>query len=90
MAKKKATETKVAAKSVKSTATVKELRNKTVAELAEALRTTKADLAEASRMNAAGELVNPRVLPNLRKTIARIHTLMVEKATLEVKGKEDK
>ena len=90
MAEKKAVETKAAAKSVKSTVTVKELRSKTAADLAETLKATKADLAEASRMNAAGELVNPRVLPGLRKTIARIHTLMVEKATPDVKGKEDK
>lgn len=89
MAKKKTVDTKASVKTVKSTVTVKELRAKSAKELAEVLKTTKADLVEASRMHAAGELVNPRVLGNLRKTIARIYTLMVEKALEEVKGKED-
>lgn len=83
---KKAVETK--AKVVKPTSTVKELREQSVKELGATLKNVKADLAEAQRSHAAGELVNPRVLGMMKKTIARVQTLAKEKA-LEAKGKED-
>lgn len=86
---KKVAETKTKAKVVKSTTTVKELRGQSIKELAETLKSIKTDLAEAQRSHAAGELVNPRVLGGFKKTIARVNTLMKEKA-LETKGKEDK
>jgi ribosomal protein L29 len=86
MAKK--AETKVTTKTVKSTVTTEELRKQSLTELAETLKSVKADLAEANRSHAAGELVNPRVLAMFKKTIARVQTLMVEKAR-EAKGKED-
>ena len=86
---KKAVETKPkAAKTVKPTSTVKELRAQSAKELAETLKSVQADLAEARRTHAAGELVNPRVLSMFKKTIARVQTLLKEKA-LEAKGKED-
>ena len=86
MAKK--AETKVTAKTVKSTVTTKDLRSQTVAELNDTLKTVKADLADAKRSHAAGELVNPRVLSMFKKTIARVQTLIVEK-TREAERKED-
>lgn len=86
MAKK--ADTKVEVKNVKSTVTVKDLQGQSLKELAETLKTVRADLAEARRSHAAGELVNPRVLSMFKKTIARVQTLMVEKAR-EDKGKED-
>lgn len=86
MAKK--AETKVTTKTVKSTVTTEELRKQSATELAETLKSVKADLAEAKRSHAAGELVNPRVLSMFKKTIARVQTLMVEKAR-EAKRKED-
>lgn len=86
MAKK--AETKVLTKTVKSTVSIKEIREKSVKELNEMLIEVKKDFAEASRSHAAGELVNPQVLGMFRKTIARVKTMMVQK-TREAKGKED-
>ena len=86
MAKK--AETKVTTKTVKSTVTTEELRKQSAAELAETLKSVKADLAEAKRSHGAGELVNPRVISMFKKTIARVQTLMVEKAR-EAERKED-
>ncbi len=86
MAKK--AETKVEVKNVKSTVAVEDLRGQSLKELAETLKTVRADLAESRRTHAAGELVNPQVLSMFKKTIARVQTLMVEKAR-EDKGKED-
>jgi ribosomal protein L29 len=86
MAKK--AETKVTSKTVKSTVTTKDLRTQSLEELAETLKTVKADLAEARKSHAAGELVNPQVLALFKKTIARVQTLIVEKAR-EAERKED-
>ena len=86
MAKK--AETKVTTKTVKSTVSTEDLRKQSVAELDDTLTTVKADLAEAKRSHGAGELVNPRVLSMFKKTIARVQTLMVEKAR-EAERKED-
>lgn len=85
---KKAAETKVTTKTVKSTVTTKDLRTQSLVELAETLKNVKVDLADARRSHAAGELVNPQVLAMFKKTIARAQTLMVEKAR-EAERKED-
>ncbi len=57
---------------------VAELRGKKPAELTKLLADTQKELADARRGLAAGELVNPRVITQHRKTIARIMTVMRE------------
>ena len=47
---------------------------KTLDQLKEELITKRSDLLEAKRSNAAGELVNPRVITNTKKEIARLLT----------------
>ena len=42
------------------------------------LQAKRADLVEAKRANAAGELVNPRVITAYRKDIARLMTQINE------------
>lgn len=66
----------------------KDLRGKDTPELAKELLTVRKDLADARRAHVAGELVNPRVIKNYRKDIARLMTIMVEK-TRSAQGKED-
>lgn len=94
MAKKEATEVKKTAKKavektpVKSTRTAEELRGKDLKQLLDELKATQADLADARRSLTAGELVNPNVIPKYRKEIARIQTIIAQKAR-EVQGKED-
>jgi ribosomal protein L29 len=51
------------------------------AKLAEA----RTDLLEARRSNAAGELVNPRVITKTRKEIARLSTALRAAERAEVK-----
>jgi ribosomal protein L29 len=46
----------------------------TAEELATQLQTKQADLHDAKRSHAAGELVNPRVITQTRKEIARLKT----------------
>lgn len=72
----------------KATFAPKDLRGKDIKVLLDDLKANKADLADARRSLAAGELVNPNVISNYRKTIARIQTIIVEKARLD-HGKED-
>lgn len=86
MAKKQTAESKQP--TVKATVSVNDLRTQTLAELNKTLKSVKADLAEARKSHAAGELVNPQVLALFKKTIARVQTLMVEKAR-ETERKED-
>ncbi len=86
---KKAAETKASSKTVKSTVSVADLRAQSAAELTTTLANAKSELADARRSHAAGELVNPRVLGNYRKTIARVETLLREKSREEVEEKED-
>lgn len=57
---------------------VAELRGKKPAELTELLTSNQKDLADARRGLAAGELQNPQVIAQHRKTIARIMTIMNE------------
>ena len=47
---------------------------KTVDELRAELATKQQDLNDSHRSHKAGELVNPRVLGQIRKEIARLHT----------------
>lgn len=92
MAKAEKTTKKVAPKAPakKPTAILKaaDLRKEDLKVLASKLVDVQKDLTEAHRTHAAGELVNPRVLRNYRKDIARLKTVMVEKAR-EASGKED-
>jgi len=55
---------------------IAELLDKKPAELAELLATTQKELADARRGLAAGELANPRIITENRKSIARIMTVM--------------
>ena len=55
---------------------IAELRTKKPSELTELLAHEQNDLAAARRGLAAGELSNPRVIAQHRKTIARIMTVM--------------
>ncbi len=68
--------------------TVKDLRLKTQQELTDLLLDAHKDLAGSRRSLAAGELVNPRVISIYRKDIARLKTLLIEKAREETR-KED-
>lgn len=52
---------------------------KSVEDLAIELTTKRSDLLEARRSNAAGELVNPRVITTYRKDIARLMTQINER-----------
>lgn len=93
MAKKEATEVKKSVKktekvSPKSARTVSELRNQDIKQLLDELKSAQTDLANARRSLAAGELVNPNVISKYRKEIARIQTVIAQKAR-EVQGKED-
>ena len=47
---------------------------KTIDELRAELAATQQDLNDSRRSHKAGELVNPRVLGQIRKEIARLHT----------------
>ena len=47
---------------------------KTIDELRVELATKQQDLNDSRRSHKAGELVNPRVLGQIRKEIARLHT----------------
>ena len=87
----KATEIKTVttAKVVKNGfASAKDLREKSVKDLAARLVELNKDLADARRGLAAGDLMNPRVIGNYKKEIARLKTVLVEKARTD-QGKED-
>lgn len=56
---------------------------KTVADLHNELAEKRKDLVEAKRSNAAGELVNPRVITSYRKEIARLLTEINQKKEQE-------
>lgn len=79
---------KTTAKVVSTGFTPKEIREKDIKSLLDDLKTVRADLADARRSLAAGELVNPNVISKYKKTIARIQTVVAEKARID-HGKED-
>lgn len=83
--KKRSTKTEVK-KIVLSTS--KELREQDAKALTGKIVEAQKDLADARRSLIAGELVNPRVIGNYRKEIARLKTILVEKARQST-GKED-
>jgi large subunit ribosomal protein L29 len=55
-----------------------ELRGKSVAELDALLVEKNVEMVNNKRSLAAGELPNPRVVSNLRRDIARIHSCLTE------------
>ncbi len=57
---------------------IAELKAKKPAELTKLLAETQKELADARRGLAAGELQNPRVITQHRKSIAQIMTVMSE------------
>jgi ribosomal protein L29 len=63
-------------------ATKKAPEVKTLDQLKEELIAKRKDLIEAKRSNAAGELVNPRVITKTKKEIARLLTA-IKTAKLE-------
>lgn len=65
-----------------------ELRTKKVSELQDLLTKTRQDLLEAKRSLAAGELPNPRVVGSGRRDIARILSVLSEKANVTSKEGE--
>lgn len=64
-----------------------ELRKLTTSELEAKLAETRQELSDAKRAQAAGELVNPRIITKSRKNIARLSTLIKQS---NVQDKEDK
>lgn len=85
MADKKTTKvaskvTKVAKKSTKTTEV------KTIDQMRIELTAKQADMITAKRGHKLGELVNPRVLTNTRKEIARLHTAIRAAEIAEQKG----
>ena len=60
---------------------------KTIDQLRSELVTKQTDLIESKRGNKMGELVNPCVIRQTRKTIARIHTAI---RAAEITAKESK
>lgn len=88
MAEKKTTKTEVKKMAAKVAKTTKDLRELSFKELTDLVVIAQKDLSDARRSLAAGELVNPRVINNYRKEIARLKTILVEKAR-QTTGKED-
>ncbi|MCA9338955.1 50S ribosomal protein L29 [Candidatus Saccharibacteria bacterium] len=58
--------------------TATELRKKSIADLRVDLAKMQRELAEARRANAARELANPAKMKDLRREIARLHTIILE------------
>ncbi len=63
---------------MKSTKKLEDLRNKSAAELQEALVTAKKELFNLRFQNATNQLDNTSRITEVRKTIARIQTVMTE------------
>lgn len=63
---------------MKSTKLLEELRNKSAAELQEELVTAKKELFNLRFQNATNQLDNTGRIKDVRKTIARIQTVMTE------------
>ena len=68
---------------MKSTTYVKELENKTVQELNEELTSAKKELFNLRFQNATNQLDNTSRIKEVRKNIARIQTVITEKAKVE-------
>ena len=65
---------------MKSTTYVKELENKTVQELNEELTSAKKELFNLRFQNATNQLDNTSRIKEVRRNIARIQTVITEKA----------
>ena len=65
---------------VKSSKYVEDLRGKTAAELGEELVAAKKELFNLRFQNATSQLDNTARIKDVRKNIARIQTIMAEKA----------
>ncbi|WZL82154.1 50S ribosomal protein L29 [Vallitaleaceae bacterium 9-2] len=63
---------------MKSTKILEDLRNKSAAELQEELVTAKKELFNLRFQNATNQLDNTSRITEVRKTIARIQTVMTE------------
>ncbi len=63
---------------MKSTKLLEDLRNKSAAELQEELVTAKKELFNLRFQNATNQLDNTSRITEVRKTIARIQTVMTE------------
>ena len=63
---------------MKSTKKLEDLRNKSAAELQEELVTAKKELFNLRFQNATNQLDNTSRITEVRKTIARIQTVMTE------------
>ncbi len=66
----------------------KDLREKSVAELQEELSSLKEQLFKAKMQLSSRQLENSSLLGSLRKSIARIRTLLTEKEILALGGIE--
>ncbi len=58
---------------------IKEIRELTVEELNQKIITTKNDLAEIKFKNSLNQLENPMMIRHLRRDIAKMNTVLVEK-----------
>ena len=64
---------------------VKEIRDKSNAELAQEITSLKEELFNLSFQQATGQLENPARMREVKKTIARIKTVITERELSEVK-----
>lgn len=64
---------------------VKEIRDLSNAELLETIETSKEELFNLRFQQATGQLENPMRLRELKKTIARIKTIITERTLSETK-----
>lgn len=65
---------------------ITELRGMTIANIEKKLAEVRKEYQESKRALAAGELPNPRVVGNNRKSIARLHTVLNQKRREETKS----
>ncbi|MDO4701986.1 MAG: 50S ribosomal protein L29 [Erysipelotrichaceae bacterium] len=64
---------------------VKEIRDKSNAELLQSIDTLKEELFNLRFQQATGQLENPSRMKQIKKTIARIKTVITERELSEVK-----
>lgn len=79
----------MAAKADSKAKTTKKSAPKTEVSLLEQVTQKRKDLLDAKKSHKAGELVNPRVLGELRKDIARIMTKLNASASPKDESKEE-
>ncbi len=58
---------------------IKEIREKSIADLEKEIDALKAELFDLRMQKATGQLENPQAIRNVRKTIARIKTVITER-----------